>query len=93
MSYRRAPRFTGQANPYIDSQGYRGSAGRRQTSQGRINSRILSKGKANYCLKALLAMGFIKMQSSLKRPNKLAYAYLLTNVGMAEKADLKVCFF
>ena len=52
----------------------------------------VSLGKTNYCLKALLAKEFIKMQSFRKSPNKLAYAYLLTPVGMAEKAGLTVRF-
>jgi len=52
----------------------------------------VSLGKANYCLKALLDKGFIKMQSFRKSPNKLAYAYLLTPGGIAEKAGLTVRF-
>ena len=52
----------------------------------------VSLGKTNYCLKALLDKGFIKMQSFRKSPNKLAYAYLLTPVGIAEKAGLTVRF-
>ena len=52
----------------------------------------VSLGKTNYCLKALLGKGFIKMQSFNKSPNKLAYAYLLTTTGIAEKAGLTVRF-
>ena len=52
----------------------------------------VSLGKANYCLKALLDKGFIKMQSFRKSQKKLAYAYLLTPVGIAEKAGLTVRF-
>ena len=52
----------------------------------------VSLGKTNYCLKALLGKGFIKMQSFNKSPNKLAYAYLLTPTGIAEKAGLTVRF-
>jgi EPS-associated MarR family transcriptional regulator len=52
----------------------------------------VSLGKTNYCLKALLDKGFIKMQSFRKSQNKLAYAYLLTPVGIAEKAGLTVRF-
>ena len=46
----------------------------------------ISLGKTNYCLKALLGKGFIKMQSFNKSQNKLAYAYLLTPMGITEKA-------
>jgi EPS-associated MarR family transcriptional regulator len=52
----------------------------------------VSLGKTNYCLKALLGKGFIKMQSFNKSQNKLAYAYLLTPTGIAEKAGLTVRF-
>ena len=52
----------------------------------------VSLGKTNYCLKALLGKGFIKMQSFNKSANKLAYAYLLTSTGIAEKAGLTVRF-
>ena len=51
-----------------------------------------SLGKTNYCLKALLGKGFIKMQSFNKSANKLAYAYLLTPTGIAEKAGLTARF-
>jgi EPS-associated MarR family transcriptional regulator len=52
----------------------------------------VSLGKTNYCLKALLGKGFIKMQSFNKSQNKLAYAYLLTPTGITEKAGLTVRF-
>jgi EPS-associated MarR family transcriptional regulator len=52
----------------------------------------VSLGKTNYCLKALLGKGYIKMQSFKKSQNKLAYAYLLTPTGIAEKAGLTVRF-
>lgn len=52
----------------------------------------VSLGKINYCLKALLDKGFIKMQSFSKSEKKLAYAYLLTPVGIAEKGGLTLRF-
>ena len=52
----------------------------------------ISLGKTNYCLKALLGKGFIKMQSFNKSQNKLAYAYLLTPMGITERAGLTVRF-
>ncbi|MDP3355566.1 MAG: MarR family EPS-associated transcriptional regulator [Polaromonas sp.] len=52
----------------------------------------VSLGKTNYCLKALLGKGFIKVQSFRKSSNKLAYAYLLTPIGMTEKVGLTVRF-
>ena len=52
----------------------------------------VSLGKTNYCLKALLGKGFVKMQSFNKSQNKLAYAYLLTPDGITEKAGLTARF-
>ena len=52
----------------------------------------VSLGKTNYCLKALLGKGFVKMQSFKKSQKKLAYAYLLTPTGITEKAGLTVRF-
>jgi EPS-associated MarR family transcriptional regulator len=52
----------------------------------------VSLGKTNYCLRALLSKGFVKMQRFQRSPNKLAYAYLLTPDGIAEKAGLTVRF-
>ncbi|MDP2440566.1 MarR family EPS-associated transcriptional regulator [Rhodoferax sp.] len=46
----------------------------------------------NFCLKALLEKGWIKMGNFSKNPNKLGYAYLLTPIGMAEKAALTKSF-
>lgn len=62
------------------------------TQRGLADALGVSLGKSNYCLQALLGKGFIKMQSFNKSPNKLAYAYLLTPSGMAEKAGLTVRF-
>ena len=48
----------------------------------------ISLGKANYCLRALIGKGFVKVQNFRKSPNKRGYAYLLTPEGAAAKADL-----
>ncbi len=48
----------------------------------------VSLGKANYCLNALLDKGLLKMQNFQGSKSKLAYAYLLTPAGIAEKAGL-----
>ena len=44
-----------------------------------------SIGKVNYCLKALIDIGFIKIHNFNKSNNKLNYAYILTSKGIAEK--------
>ena len=48
----------------------------------------VSLGKTNYCINALLEKGLIKMQNLKSNKRKLAYAYLLTPAGIAEKAVL-----
>lgn len=64
----------------------------------RVNQRSLadalgiSLGKTNYCLKALMSKGLIKVQNFRSSDNKLAYAYLLTPSGMAEKSKLTAEF-
>lgn len=52
----------------------------------------VSVGKANYCLKALLGKGFIKVQNFRNSQNKLRYAYLLTPNGLVEKTGLTARF-
>jgi len=42
----------------------------------------------NYCLKALIDKGWVKIQNFSKNNNKLGYSYLLTPTGIAEKASL-----
>lgn len=48
----------------------------------------MSVGGLNYCLKALIDKGFVKMGNFQKSKNKFKYIYLLTPQGIAEKAAL-----
>lgn len=52
----------------------------------------VSLGKTNYCIKALLDKGLIKMQNFRNSQNKLAYAYLLTPLGIEQKACMTLEF-
>ena len=52
----------------------------------------VSLGKANYCLKALVDKGFVKLGNFRKQKNKRVYAYLLTPKGVKEKARVTVAF-
>ncbi|WP_368643561.1 MarR family EPS-associated transcriptional regulator [Castellaniella ginsengisoli] len=52
----------------------------------------ISLGKTNYCVRALLDKGLIKMQNFRNSDNKLGYAYLLTPAGIAAKAELTHSF-
>lgn len=68
-----------QTNPRVNQRGLADALG-------------ISLGKTNYCLKALLNKGLIKVQNFRSSDNKLAYAYLLTPAGIAEKANLTARF-
>ena len=46
----------------------------------------------NYCLKALIDKGWVKMQNFSNNKNKLGYAYLLTPTGIVQKASLTNSF-
>lgn len=48
----------------------------------------VSLGKASYLLRALVDKGMLKVRNFRNSRNKLAYAYLLTSQGMAQKAAL-----
>ena len=48
----------------------------------------MSVGSLNYCLRALIDKGFVKMGNFQKSKNKFKYVYLLTPQGIAEKVAL-----
>jgi EPS-associated MarR family transcriptional regulator len=52
----------------------------------------ISLGSVNYCLKALVEKGCIKMHNFQNQKNKLTYAYLLTPTGIKEKMLLTAHF-
>ena len=58
---------------------------------GKASQRLISQnsglsiGKVNYCLKALVDIGFIKINNFNNSNNKLNYAYILTPKGIKEK--------
>lgn len=51
-----------------------------------------SLGKINYCLKALIEKGLIKVENFYNSDNKRSYAYKLTPAGIKEKAALTLRF-
>lgn len=60
-----------------------------QMSQREIARELgISLGKANYCLKALIAKGTLKASNFRNSQNKLAYLYKLTPKGIEEKASI-----
>ena len=62
--------------------------------QPTITQRELSKelgvslGKTHYVIKALVKVGWIKLDNFKRSGNKLGYAYLLTPTGVLEKAKI-----
>ena len=61
---------------------------------GKISQRLISRnsgysiGKVNYCLKALIDIGFIKIDNFKNSNKKLNYSYILTPKGIQEKTAI-----
>ena len=61
---------------------------------GKASQRLLSQnsgfsiGKVNYCLKALIDIGFIKINNFNNSNKKLNYTYILTPKGIKEKTAI-----
>ena len=47
-----------------------------------------SIGKVNYCINALIDIGFVKMRNYSNSNKKLNYAYVLTPKGIKEKTTI-----
>jgi EPS-associated MarR family transcriptional regulator len=52
----------------------------------------ISLGKTHYMIKALIDIGWVKLDNFQRSDNKWGYAYLLTPMGLAEKAAITVRF-
>lgn len=48
----------------------------------------ISVGGLNYCLKALMEKGLVKMKNFVNSKNKFGYVYELTPTGVAERAAI-----
>ena len=61
---------------------------------GKASQRLISQnsgfsiGKVNYCLRALVDIGFIKIRNFNNSNNKLNYTYILTPKGIREKTAI-----
>jgi len=67
---------------------------RPEISQRELASELgLSLGKINYCLKAFVSRGLIKVDNFRRSDNKRIYAYLLTPKGVEERAQMTIRFF
>jgi len=58
-------------------------------SQRQLSQKIgFSIGKVNYCLKALINIGFIKVCNSNKQNKKISCSYILTPKGIKQKVAI-----
>ena len=61
---------------------------------GKASQRLISQnsgfsvGKVNYCLKALVDIGFIKVHNFNNSTQKINYAYILTPQGIKKKTAI-----
>ena len=64
-----------------------------ELSQRQLSSALgVSLGKGHYVLKSLIDVGWVKLNNFRDSKNKLGYAYVLTPVGIVEKAAITVRF-
>ena len=64
-----------------------------QITQRELSRQLnISLGKVNYCLKALLDKGLLKVNNFKNSKNKRAYIYLLTPKGIEQKTLLTAKF-
>jgi len=52
----------------------------------------VSLGGVNYCIKALVDRGLVKLNNFAKSERKMGYAYILTPEGITEKARITARF-
>lgn len=52
----------------------------------------ISVGKTNYCIKALVDKGLVKINNFRNNKNKKVYAYLLTPAGITQRTELTIQF-
>ena len=52
----------------------------------------ISLGSINFCFRALMEKGWVKMHNFSQSKHKLGYVYLLTPSGIAEKSRLTASF-
>ena len=52
----------------------------------------MSLGKVNYCLSALVEVGFVKLGNFKRSKSKMGYLYLLTPQGLKAKVEITQSF-
>lgn len=62
-------------------------------SQRELASELgVSLGAVNFCLKALVEKGMVKVENFVRSNNKVSYAYYLTPKGVFEKSEITAEF-
>ena len=84
---------TSEVNDEVRLQAMRELEQNPELSQRELAARLgISLGKANYCLKALVQIGWVKAGNFARSNKKTGYVYALTPIGIKEKAVLTVRF-
>lgn len=52
----------------------------------------ISLGKTNYCIRALIDKGWVKLRNFKNSDRKSSYAYVLTASGLEEKVNVTLAF-
>ena len=68
-----------QAHPHLSQRELAGKMG-------------VSLGKVNYCMRALIEKGLVKLENFRHAESKRKYVYLLTPAGIAEKSAITTRF-
>jgi MarR family transcriptional regulator, temperature-dependent positive regulator of motility len=64
-----------------------------QASQRELARELgVSLGKVNYCLRAFIERGWVKMRNFRKSSRKLSYTYILTPKGIEQKVSTTSAF-
>ncbi|MGK7659751.1 MULTISPECIES: MarR family EPS-associated transcriptional regulator [unclassified Marinovum] len=85
--------MTKQVNDDIRFRVMRELEGNPELSQRELAKSLgISLGIVNYCLKALVEKGQVKVQNFRASDNKLRYAYVMTPQGLSAKAALTARF-
>ena len=81
-------------SPKIDYRLFKIISEKPEISQRELASALgLSLGKTNYCLKAFIARGLVKVNNFRRSDNQKCYSYLLMAKGIEEKTKITRFFY
>lgn len=77
----------------LDFELLRQISGKEVTNQRDLAAKLgVSVGRINYCLRAIIDKGWVKVNNFRRADNKWAYAYLLTPSGVSARVQLTLDF-